>query len=210
MDNQSADLLKAASKSMAPYFGKSADSHEKLAERHEEAAEAHKAFAEEHKKLTEDETVHKGFHKTACAFHKTMASHEEKCAKIHKVLSDHHHKLEECAKSVEEAEKALKAAGDNMDKGTAAPAQGPTIAEQVTDALNKALAAPALVEMIDKAISAKLAERLPLAAASAQPPAEVPAVLTPVPRTLDRAIKSESPIDTTKVDPMFKGLCEFE
>lgn len=236
MDEQIADLNKAVKKSLAPHFGKVADNHDKLAEHHQDKADAHKAMSEEHKKVAEGDDVHKAFHKTAASFHKTMAGHEEKCVKLHKALAEHYKKLEECSKELEETAKAIKVAPavvpvvevpivENqgvipaMDKSVVDPAPtpnpapavvpAPSIEEQVTAALTKAFSGPDFTAMIDRVIAAKIAERIPAPAVDPVTPPATEAKAFAVPRTLDKAVKAESPIDTKGVDPMFIGLCSF-
>jgi hypothetical protein len=113
------ELQKAAKKTLASHFAKSAVHHEKVAANHEKAAESHAAMCEACKADvgTEEEggKVTPGpITKALGAHHKEMAAHHEKMAKAHSAHAEHLAKMAE-SHDKEEADKTVKAerqAGD--------------------------------------------------------------------------------------------------
>jgi hypothetical protein len=96
-------LEKAAKKSLAAHFAKSAVHHEKMAKAHHEQAEAHEDMCEACK-ADEGSDLHKALGK----FHKSAAANHEKMAKAHDGHAEHLNKMAE-SHDKEEAEKTVKA-----------------------------------------------------------------------------------------------------
>jgi hypothetical protein len=114
-------LNKAAKKSLASHFAKSAAHHEKLAAAHEAEAESHDKMCDAHKACKADvgsgakdeagESVlanQQAFHKAGAEHHSAMAKSARKCAKAHSSMAEHLHKMSE-DHDAEEHEKTVKA-----------------------------------------------------------------------------------------------------
>lgn len=109
-------LQKAAKKSLATHFAKSAVHHEKLAKAHHDQAEAHDEAAE----ACKADVGENGAQLAKCMgkVHKASAAFHSKCAKAHEAHAEHLHSMAE-SHDKEEAEKVAKA-----ERGTdPAPAQ---------------------------------------------------------------------------------------
>lgn len=94
MEEKLADLLKAASKSLAAHFKKSAAFHDKMAAEHEKCSMAHKAHQEVHEAcMGKAEDPQHNFHKGSAAFHKTMCGQHSGIQKCHSSQADHMRKM---------------------------------------------------------------------------------------------------------------------
>ena len=106
-------LEKAAKKSLAAHFAKSAVHHEKLAKAHHDAAESHETMCEAAKAVKVDggeggeKEGHAEYFKAAAKHHAEKKSHHEKMAKAHEAHAEHLHKMAE-SHDKEEAEKTVK------------------------------------------------------------------------------------------------------
>jgi hypothetical protein len=108
------ELLKAARKSLASHFTKSAAHHEKMAAHHEEMAKLHGEKSDMHKAAmkkedaSDDEENTHEIHQMDATFHKAMCKVHEKCAKAHGVMATHAKKMAD-AHGEEDAEKSAAA-----------------------------------------------------------------------------------------------------
>jgi hypothetical protein len=122
------ELQKAAKKSLASHFAKSAVHHEKVAASHEKAAESHASMCEACKAdVGTDEEGSKvtpgPITKALGAHHKELAAHHEKMAKVHTAHAEHLAKMAE-SHDKEEADKTVKAAREAGDPAPANKAAG--------------------------------------------------------------------------------------
>lgn len=99
-------LEKAAKKSLATHFAKSAVHHEKLAKAHHEQAEAHDSMCDECK--ADGGESGSELHKALGKVHKSQSAFHTKCAKAHESQAEHLNKMAE-SHDKEEAEKTVKA-----------------------------------------------------------------------------------------------------
>lgn len=163
-------IEKAAKKSLAAHFAKSAVHHEKMAKAHHDAAESHGEMCEATKA-----DVGEGSEKLAKALgshHSEMKSVHEKFAKAHEAHADHLHKMAE-SHDKEEAEKTAKAERgseaapvqktESPDDFTAAAVKkaqtellsDPKFMEEVKEAQRKAL----LSGIVEKAVADEIAKK---------------------------------------------------
>ena len=176
-------LNKAAKKSLASHFAKSAHHHEKMemsetkkAEHHTDMAETHKAMHEKMKKADVGDGAHAApvqsvlddnqeYHKAAGAHHAAMAKECAKCAKSHGTMAEHNHAMAE-SNDAEEHAKCNKEFKDAAPAADAVPVvkidTQPSIDDDVTKsqaALRETTEYKASIDGIAKArIEAELAE----------------------------------------------------
>ena len=232
MSENTADLGKAARKSLSHHFHKSAAHHEAVAAIHEKCMKAHEGAHAHHEEMGKAEGAHKEHHKAKMAFHKTMASHHEHLHKRHMAHAEHHKKMAE-SMAESDAEKCLKLAGfestqiEEIMSETVVPpttaAPNPTPAPVVENAseISKLAAAQAETNTLLKALIEKISTPAPVATpqenegiAAARRAAELTSQAAPlirsfaVPRTGD--MTKAGGIEVDAVDPELADLVSLE
>lgn len=133
------ELQKAKGKSLAAHFKKAASHHEKMADIHEKCMKAHESCADHHEGMMGKEMEmasggadhFKTHHKTKMNFHKSMAKHHEALHKAHAAHAEHNHTMVDAMTEKDEAEKAFKVLGVEIEP-TAAPVVVPPTSTQST------------------------------------------------------------------------------
>jgi hypothetical protein len=160
-------LEKAAKKSLAAHFAKSAVHHEKMAKAHHEAAASHEDMCEAAKasKATKaDESVEEpkanvasaDYFKAAAAHHGVQKAAHEKMAKAHESHAEHLSKMAE-SHDKEEAEKTIKAEREAVGaQVTKTDAPDDFMAAAVKKAQADLLADPAFMAKVKEAQEASL------------------------------------------------------
>jgi hypothetical protein len=146
MSIDQADLLlgKAATKSLAHHFKKSASHHEAMAGHHEKCMKAHEACADHHESMMgKAEDAGHSHHKAKAQFHKSMAGHHEKMHKAHSSHADHNKAMAEACASGD-ANKIFKAIGEEVPVSATVPPVTTATADPAAQPTAPANPAPAV------------------------------------------------------------------